>query len=109
MKAHIVTYCLHEGARKFAAGKGATKRGRLMPPQDRPWIGQRLHDRMIKNPLALLLFVLMLIALYGSYQRGGELTFVCKHAVDLPSTGILQPPSSKRNEAIKICLDRLSD
>jgi hypothetical protein len=67
----------------------------------------RIRDAIFANPIAWFFFLLAVMAEYGNYQRGHELTQVCE-ILPLPDVTSFSPKTAKE-KAERICLDRLSD
>jgi hypothetical protein len=67
----------------------------------------KLRDWIMTNPVAWFLFVLLVIAEYGNYQRGKELTRVCE--LSGPHDVFIEHPRTDRQELDNICINRLSD
>jgi hypothetical protein len=63
---------------------------------------ERITAAFFRNPVAWVLLILLLIALYGSYQRGRELDQVCEA---IPTISHV-PPRDYLEKAANICIDR---
>jgi hypothetical protein len=70
----------------------------------KPRLSEQISAIFFQNPAAWFLFVLLLIALHGSYQRGRELDQVCE-AVAIPAL-IHVPARDYMEKAASICDER---
>ena len=70
----------------------------------------RMQNKFWANPLAWIGLVLFLFAEYHLYQRGGQLTLVCRHFYSSPLVPIIKAnPKTDRERAEQICIDRDSN
>lgn len=68
---------------------------------------ERFKESVLRNPFAWVLFGMFVIAEYGNWQRGVELSRVCdllgEHDVSVSN------PRTARQEIDNICINRWSD
>jgi hypothetical protein len=67
----------------------------------------KIREGLLKNPFAWILFVLLVIAEYGNYQRGKELDHVCE-LTGPHDVGFVSPKNDKE-ELDTICISRQPD
>jgi hypothetical protein len=67
----------------------------------------KIRDAIFANPAALFFFAAFLIAEYGNYQRGRELTQMCE-LLSYPDVMVANPKTGLGKVA-EFCFDRLSD
>jgi hypothetical protein len=67
----------------------------------------RIINSFSRNPTAWILFGLLALALYGSYQRGKELDTVCQ-AIPWPVATRVHPQNSLEAAQL-ICVERNSN
>jgi hypothetical protein len=73
-------------------------------------IAQNLNRWLSANPASLLALGLFLFAEYHLYQRGKELTLVCREFYEAPLVPIIRlKPRTDHERAEMICLDRAYD
>ncbi len=67
----------------------------------------KIRDAIFANPLALMFFVLAVLAEYSNYKRGNELTQMCE-LLSYPDVMVANPKTGLGKIA-EFCSDRLSD
>lgn len=65
-------------------------------------MGEKLSEWFLKNPLAWVLLLLLVIAEHGNYTTGKDLDRVC--ALLGAHNGVSIPPQTTREEIDNICL-----
>jgi hypothetical protein len=67
----------------------------------------KIRQRALANPVAWFLFILLVVAEYGNYRHGKELTRVCE--LTGPHDVASRVPRNDREELDNICISRQSD
>ena len=67
----------------------------------------KIRETVLANPTAWFLFILLVVAEYGNYRHGRELTRVCE--LTGPHDVASRAPKNDREELDTICINRQPD